>query len=429
MTTILQNSKFLNNLRSPKSKKVMQRYLGFVIYYKKFIPRMVEKLNPSYELLEAEIPNNITSELKETFESLNKALSDASELALKQPIPGRKLVLVMDAIFRSAGFALMIEENPDQKVQPIRKTFVPVGFGSKTFSPAQLKVSIHPIEDLAIYMAFLEWHFYMAQIQCEATKPTIVLTDGKSVTRFFQTEAISPSLSNACNCVQEFNSKIAHIAGSVITAADFLSRLELKVTENIHLKIREDVQTTPIEVTTTSLDVADEEHFFFARADGKNETEEQILQRKEQSGKKATERLVNQEPSSIKPSIEEFTKIDENTTSYSINVIKANARIQLEQDADLVLKNLKLKILGQPHDDVLLTTDRRFKHYKANEDCITLNDGLLFRKYYAETGSINYYQTLILGNKVHRTFHGEIGKYPGITKTKNAYRESKITQI
>ena len=36
----------------------------------------------------------------------------------------------------------------------------------------------------------------------------------------------------------QFNFKIAHIAGSVNTAADFLSQLELKVTEKIRLKIR-----------------------------------------------------------------------------------------------------------------------------------------------------------------------------------------------
>ena len=68
----------------------------------------------------------------------------------------------------------------------------------------------------------------------------------------------------------------------------------------------------------------------------------------------------------MKPGIKEFTKIDRNTTSYSINGIKANARKRVEQDADLVLKILNFKMLGQPHDDVLLTTDRRFKHYKAN---------------------------------------------------------------
>ena len=176
-------------------------------------------------------------------------------------------------------------------------------------------------------MAFLEF----PHILWEASKATILLTGNKSVTRFFQTKAIPPSLWKACDYVLQFEFKIAHIAGSVNTAADFLSRRELKVTEKIHLKIREDAQTTPIEVTTSSSDVADEEQFFFTQADSQDETEEKILQRKEQSHKKAAECLVTKEPSSMKPSIKEFTKIDRNTTSYSIKAIKANARIRVEQ--------------------------------------------------------------------------------------------------
>ena len=195
-------------------------------------------------------------------------------------------------------------------------------------------------------MAFLDF----AHILWETSKPMSVLTDKKSVTRFFQTKAIPPYLWNACDYVLQFNSKIAHVAGSVNTAADFLSRLQLKVTEKIHLKIREDVQTAPIEVSTFSSDVAEEGHSFFTQTDSQDETEEPILQRKEQSQKKAAEWVVNQEQSSMKPSIKEFTKIDGNTTSYSINGIKESARIRVEQDADLVPKNLKLKILGQPHE-------------------------------------------------------------------------------
>ena len=234
----------------------------------------------------------------------------------------------------------------------------------------------------------------------------------------------------------QFNFKIAHIAGSVSKAADFVSRLEIKLTERIRLKIREDVQTTPIEVTTSSSDFADEEQFFFTHTDDQDETEEQILQRKEKSREKAAEWVVNQEPSSMKPSIKEFTKIDGNTTAYSLHGIKANSRIPVEQDADLVLKNLKLKILGQPHDDVLLTADRGFKHYKANEDLIILKDGLLLRKYYGDTGSVKHYQILIpnqLVNEVLRSFHGDFGKHPGINKTIIAYREKyyypKMTQL
>ena len=303
---------FLDKLRFPKSKNELQRYLGFVNYNRNYIPRLAEKLNPFYklEVLKTEVPINITSELKETFDSVKKALSNACELALKQPIPGKQLVLMTDASFRSAGYALMIEDNPDQKIQSKRKTFAPVAFGSKIFSPTQPPLSIHSKEFLAIYMAFPE----SAHILWEATKPTIVLTDNKSVTRFFQTKAIPPALWNACDYVLQFNFKKAHIAGSVNTAADFFSRLELKVTEKIRLKIREYFHTTKIEVTTSSSDVADEEQIFFTHADDAKESEEQTLERKEQSRQNAKQWAANADSPALKTSVKEFTTIDGNTT-------------------------------------------------------------------------------------------------------------------
>ena len=272
ITASSENSNF-PWLSFPKSKKVLQRYLRFVNYYRNYIPRVAEKLIPFYKLLKTEVPINNTSVLKETFDSVNKTLSDACELALKQPIPGKQLDLMTDASSTSAGYALMIEDNPDQKIQSKRKMYSPVAFGSKIFSLAQFKKSIYSKEFLAICMVFFEF----AHILWEAAKPTIVLTDNKSVTRFFQTKAIPPALWNACDYVLQFISKIAHIAGLFNTTADFLSRLELKVTEKIRLKIREDIQTTPIEVTTASSDVAHEEQFFFTHADNSNESEEQPL--------------------------------------------------------------------------------------------------------------------------------------------------------
>ena len=42
---------FPDKHRFPKSKKALQRYLGFVKYYRNYIPRMAEKLNRFYKLL------------------------------------------------------------------------------------------------------------------------------------------------------------------------------------------------------------------------------------------------------------------------------------------------------------------------------------------------------------------------------------------
>ena len=80
---------------------------------------------------------------------------------------------------------------------------------------------------------------------------------------------------------------------------------------------------------------------------------------------------------------------------------------------------MKLKILSQPHDEVLMMTDSQYKSYKANEDRINLKDGLLFRKHFGETGSVKYFQIFIpkqLVNEVLCSLHGDFGKHTGISK-------------
>ena len=167
---------FLDKLRFPKSIKALQRNLGFMKYYRKYFPRMAEKLNPFHKLLKTEVPISFTSELKETIDSVNRALSGACPLALKQPIPGKQLVLMTDTSFRSAGYAFMVGDNLDQKIQSKRKTHAPVAFGSKIFPPAQLKISIYSKEFLANYMPFLEfahilWEVKSQQLCSQTTNP------------------------------------------------------------------------------------------------------------------------------------------------------------------------------------------------------------------------------------------------------------------
>ena len=114
-----------------------------------------------------------------------------------------------------------------------------------------------------------------ANILWEATKPAIILKEEKSVTRCFWTKENPQALWNAFDYMLQFNFRITHIAGSVNTEAAFLSRLRLRVTEKIRLKIQEGIQTTPIDVTTSSSEVTDEEQFFFTQPDNESESEEQ----------------------------------------------------------------------------------------------------------------------------------------------------------
>ena len=78
---------------------------------------MAGKLNPFYNLPKAGTQIEITSELKETFDAVSRALNKACELALKQAIARKQLVVMTEATFQSAVFALMVEDNADPRTQ------------------------------------------------------------------------------------------------------------------------------------------------------------------------------------------------------------------------------------------------------------------------------------------------------------------------
>ena len=68
-------------------------------------------------------------------------------------------------------------------------------------------MSISAEEFLAIFLAFKDF----GHLIWGATKPVIIMTDSKSVTRFFQAKMISPALWSAYDFVLQFNFFIAHI--------------------------------------------------------------------------------------------------------------------------------------------------------------------------------------------------------------------------
>ena len=148
---------------------------------------MAARLTPFFQLLkttDAKTKIPITTDIMKEFREINEALDRCCQLALRQPLTGKQLVLMTDASFQAAGYAVLIEDDPNKKYTSTRKTYAPIAYGSKTYSPSQIKMSIYAKEFLAIYMAFKEFgHIFWG-----ATKPVIIMTDSKSVTRFFQTK-------------------------------------------------------------------------------------------------------------------------------------------------------------------------------------------------------------------------------------------------
>ena len=238
-------------------------------------------------------------------------------------------------------------------------------------------MSIYAKEFLAIYYAFKEFgHIFWG-----TPKPVIILTDNKSVTRFFQTKII-----HACGFVIQFNFTIAHIPGKNNTAADYLSRMEMDPPEKLVQKIRADVETQPIEVNVQSAGVSEEEQVFFTEED--NESEEQIWERKRQSkaGLKVAETVIQIDAIS--------ENVVEEVTNFTQKLCRTN-QILLEQSKDPILLQLKAKLQNEEYSEEILQQDIRYRQYLNNLDRIVLKDENVTRKYYDETGQIKYHQILL----------------------------------
>ena len=107
---------------------------------------MAERPTPFFQLLkttDAKAKNPITPDIMKEFREINEALDRCCQLALRQPLPGEQLVIMTDASFQAAGYAVLIEDDPNQKYTSTRKTYAPIAYGSKTYSPSQIKISIY----------------------------------------------------------------------------------------------------------------------------------------------------------------------------------------------------------------------------------------------------------------------------------------------
>ena len=118
-------TKILEKVKFPRSKKALQRYIGFLNYYRNYIPRLAERLTPFSQVLkttDTKTKNLITPDIMKEFREINEALDRCCQLALRQPLPCKQMVFMTDASFQAAGYAILIEDDPNRKYTSTRKT-------------------------------------------------------------------------------------------------------------------------------------------------------------------------------------------------------------------------------------------------------------------------------------------------------------------
>ena len=373
----------------------------------------MERLIPYFQILKttdakAKIP--ISPDILKEFREINEALDRCCQLPVRQPLPGKQLVLMTDASLQAASYAVSIEDDPNQKYTSTRKTYAPIAYGSKTYSPSQIKMSIYAKEFLAIFMAFKEF----GHIIWAATKPVIIMTHSKLVTRFFQTIMILPPLWNACDFVLQFYFTIAHILGKMNTAADFLSRLEIDPNEKIIFKTREDNPTKPIEVNIESTGIAQKDSVIFDTTDQQITTEKELWKRKEEA-----RNAIPTDPPVITVSYYYANDPHKDTTIVNIAQLTKPSRMHIEQDSDPTLLNFKREVLRLPFDEQILLKDARYMHYSRNKKRIIIKDDILCRQYYNDLGEVSHLQVPLPGQLMKvllQSLPGTAGKHSGISK-------------
>ena len=182
--------------------------------------------------------------------------------------------------------------------------------------------------------------------------------------------------------------------------------------QKLILRIREDIlPTTPIELHVQSAGVSEEEQIFYTEDD--EETEEQIFQRK----KAARDHPANQLPDI---SFEKVTthKSDYHKLSTFQKLSYANS-IAVERNNDVILQQLRLKILKECYSETILLQNHRYQQCCRQMDRLSVTDEIITRQYFDETGAVKYNQVLLpkhLVQELLESLHGKANKHPGISK-------------
>ena len=98
----------------------------------------------------------------------------------------------------------------------------------------------------------------------------------------------------------------------------------------------------------------------------------------------------------------------------------------IEQQNDLILHQLRLKLQKEKYSETISQQDPRYRHYCRQIDRLSVQDDIIFRDYYDETGSVQFRQALLpkhLVTELLESLHGSANKLRGISKVLHEIRQ------
>ena len=211
ITPLEKNATAVRRFPSPSTKKDLQRFLGLVNFYRRFLPSLACTIRPLTDALRGGEKTLLewTDECEQAFVKAKNSLSEA--VLLRHPVPSAPVSLAVDASATHVGAVLQ---------QFVNGKFEPLSFFSHKLSPAEEKYSAFDRELLAGYSAIRRFRFAVEG------QNLVLYTDHKPLTHALR--RVSPPWSarqqRHLSYVSEFTADIRHLPGSENVPADVLSR-------------------------------------------------------------------------------------------------------------------------------------------------------------------------------------------------------------
>ena len=194
----------------PTSVKELQRFLGMVGYYRRFIPRAAAHMFHLFDALKGK-PKNLewTVDCQTSFDAIKEALASAA--LLFHPRPGAQLALTTDASNMAVG-GVLEQRGP--------KGWEPLAFYSSKLKPNE---RLWPPYDRELLGAFKGIRHFRDMVE------------GRAFTLYTDHQSLIPSLSKKTDpqtarqtyqlsCISEYTTDIRYVQGKANLVADALSR-------------------------------------------------------------------------------------------------------------------------------------------------------------------------------------------------------------
>ena len=200
----------INRFERPRTVKSLQRFLGLVNFYRRFLPRLAATMRPLTDAL-AGTPRQLvwTEEMTSAFQLTKQSLAKATLLV--HPMPDAELRVNTDASARTVAGAIH---------QVVCRQLQPLAFFSQRTTSAESRYSAYDLELLAIYSTILKFRHVL-----EGRKFRI-FTDQKPLTSAFlkTRDPVSNRQRQQIAFISEFATDIAHVPGLENVVADAFTR-------------------------------------------------------------------------------------------------------------------------------------------------------------------------------------------------------------